>query len=99
MIQRVTVTDLDIADFFETAEDLANFLNVVLEEGYSESTFQISVLETVMRAARIRGLLDGLALDVDFQIDPITAAFAMMRALDLRFKIEQLTEANSDLST
>jgi len=99
MTQPVTVTDLDIVDFFETAEDLANFLNLVLDEENSEPTFQIAVLEHVMRAARIRGLLDGLALDVDFQSDPITAAFAVMRALGFRFTIEPPTEENSVVPT
>lgn len=99
MIEDLEVSDFDVADYLETPEALAIYLNVVLDEEHYDPAYQIGVLENVMRAARSRGLLDGLAKDVDFQSDPITAAFAVMRALGLRFTIEQPKKANSDLST
>lgn len=68
-----------------------------LDKEPHEPTYEIAVLENVMLAARIRGLLVGLASDVDFQGDPINAAFAVMRALGLRFKIEPPTGTNRDL--
>ena len=99
MIEDLELSDFDIVDYLETPEALAIYLNVVLDEEPYEPSYQIAVLENVMRAARSRGFLDGLASDVDFQAHPITSAFAVMRALGLRFTIEQMTEATSDLST
>lgn len=97
MIEDLEVSDFDVVDYLKTPEDLAAYLNVVLNEEPYDPAHQIDVLENVMRAARSRGLLDGLASDVDFQSNPITAAFTVMRALGLRFKIEPPTGTNRDL--
>ena len=97
MIEDWEVSDFDVVDYLETPEALAIYLNIVLDKERCDPAYQVDVLENVMRAARSRGLLDGLAKDVDFQEDPITVAFAVMRALGLRFKIQQPTEATRDL--
>lgn len=101
----VKTTPWDSADYLQTEEDMAAYLDAVLEEASDDPAFVVQALNTVARArqrnmtqlAKDVGITrEGLRKALSAEGDPrLSTLVKLLSALGLRLRIEHATESGA----